>query len=213
MDGLGVGSFEYGWLRENVISADVVVVGGERREVSGEELSTFLAPGDTTGIAVGARLKTRRAEADVPFAAVFEGAEDLAQAVAGVASSRVPLWHLAFLNPPMSRARALGERYLLFGAYPRERESKVAGPLGEVVEASRGRVLGVADAYRVWGERFYPVAPSHPTPVPTDRTLIGIEDVPEALYRFSPKAVQGTVARSAGVLLLAFDARHEDQLL
>jgi hypothetical protein len=29
----GVGSFEYGWLRENVLSADVVLPGGERREV------------------------------------------------------------------------------------------------------------------------------------------------------------------------------------
>jgi FAD/FMN-containing dehydrogenase len=28
-DGLGVGSFEYGWLRENVLSASVVLPGGE----------------------------------------------------------------------------------------------------------------------------------------------------------------------------------------
>lgn len=212
MDGLGVGSFEYGWLRENVISADEVLVGGEKREVSGEELGTFLPPGSSSGIVVGARLKTRHAETDVPFAAEFEEAEALSNAVAGVADSRVPLWHLAFLNPPMSRARALGEGYLLFGAYPRERESKAAGPLGETEEAGRGRLLGAAEAYRVWGERFFPVAPSHPTPTPTDRTFMRIE-VSEAFYRHSSKAIQGTVARSAGVLLLAFDVRREDQLL
>src|SRR5215212_11126797 len=49
-DGLGVGSFEYGWLRENVVSADVVLPGGERREVRGEELQSFVEPNVTDGI-------------------------------------------------------------------------------------------------------------------------------------------------------------------
>ena len=191
MDGLGVGSFEYGWLRENVISADVVLVGGERREVSSEDLGTFLAPGSSSGLVVGAKLKTRYAQSDVPFAAEYKEVEDLANAVAGVAGARLPLWHLAFLNPPMSRARALGEGYLLFGAFPREQETKVAGPLDETVEASRGRLLGAAEAYRAWGERFFPVAPSYPTPTPTDRTFMRIEDVSEALYRHSSKGYTG----------------------
>lgn len=209
-DGLGVGSFEYGWLRENIISADVVLVGGGRREVPGAELGAFVASGSATGIVVGARLKTRRAEADVPFAATFADVEHLSHAVASVSGAKVPLWHLAFLNPAMSRSRGLGESYLLFGAYPRERERKVAGPLGELVEASGGRVLGAADAYRAWGERFFPVAPSRPTPVPIDRLLMAVEDLSKALERLSPMAVQGTVSRSREVLLLAFDVGVED---
>ncbi|HJQ28353.1 MAG TPA: FAD-binding oxidoreductase [Rubrobacter sp.] len=209
-DGLGVGSFEYGWLRENVLTASVVLVGGGSREVSGAELGAFLAPGSATGIVVGARLKTRRAEADVPFAATFTDAEHLSHAVAGVSGAKVPLWHLAFLNPPMSRSRGLGESHLLFGAYPRERETNVAGLLGELVEASGGHVLGAADAYRVWGERFFPVAPSRPTPVPTERLLTTVEDLSKALERLSSTDVQGTVARSGEVLLLAFDVGVED---
>ncbi|HKH77092.1 MAG TPA: FAD-dependent oxidoreductase [Rubrobacteraceae bacterium] len=38
--GLGVGSFEYGRLRENVLSASVVTRGGGLREAGGEELGT-----------------------------------------------------------------------------------------------------------------------------------------------------------------------------
>jgi hypothetical protein len=38
MDRLGVGSFEYGRLHENVLSVHVVLPGGEHREVRGEEL-------------------------------------------------------------------------------------------------------------------------------------------------------------------------------
>jgi FAD/FMN-containing dehydrogenase len=44
-DCLGVGSYEYGWLSENVLSASVVLPGGERREVPGEDLRTFIEQG------------------------------------------------------------------------------------------------------------------------------------------------------------------------
>jgi FAD/FMN-containing dehydrogenase len=206
-DGLGVGSFEYGWLSENVLSASVVLAGGERRVVAGEELRPFIGAGGGSGTVVEARLRTRRAEADVPFAAAFSNADDLASCVAGLSRSGLPLWHLAFVNPTMARARGLEEDYLLFGAYPQERAPEVEAGLREAIELHRGRVLPTAQAHRVWGERFFPVAPSHPTPSPLARELISAEELPEALGResFRPEhaALQGTVASSAEVLLLA----------
>jgi FAD/FMN-containing dehydrogenase len=211
-DGLGVGSFEHGWLRENVVSASVVMGDGERREVSGEELGSFFVSASSGGIIVGAKLGTRRADTDAPYAASFADANSLAGAVAGVLEARLPLWHLALLNPAMARARASTDAHLLFGAYPREREARVAGPLREVVESYGGRVLDAADAYRLWSERFFPVDPSRPTPEPTDRVLASVGDLPRVLDRLSRGAVQGTVARSGEVLLLALDvARREDR--
>jgi FAD/FMN-containing dehydrogenase len=204
-DGLGVGSFEHGWLSENVVSASVVMVGGELHEARGEELGSFFSPEGARGLIVGAKLKTRRAEADVPFAAGFPDSETLAGAVEGLMQTRPPLWHVALLDPTMARARASSEGYVLFGAYAREHETKVADSLRAVVESHRGRLLGAADAHRVWGERFFPVAPSRPTPEPTDRTVAEVGDLPKVLEHLSGKAVQGTVARSGEVLVLAFD--------
>ena len=212
-DGLGVGSFEYGWLSENVLWARVVLPGGERREVAGEELRSLIGSGGGSGIVVGARLRTRRAGSDVPFAAVLDDADDLAASVADLTRSGVPLWHLAFVNPVMARARRLDEGYLLFGAYPQERANEVEASLRDTIETHRGRVLPDAQGYRVWGERFFPVAPSHPTPSPVVRELISVEELPEALRResFRPEhiALQGTVARSAEVLLLAIEDSAE----
>jgi hypothetical protein len=206
-DGLGVGSFEYGWLSENVLSASVVLPGGERREVVGEELRALVGSGGGSGIVVEARLRTRRAEADVPFAAAFGDADDFAGCVADLSRSGTPLWHLAFVNPVMARARRLEEDYLLFGAYPQERAPEVEAGLRDAIEPHRGRILPAAQAHRVWGERFFPVAPSHPTPSPLARELTSVEELPEALRResFRPQhtALQGTLARSAEVLLLA----------
>src|SRR5215204_3181971 len=84
MDGLGVGSFEYGWLSENVLSASVVLPGGERREVAGKELRSLVGVGGGSGVVVDAKLRTRRTEADLPFAAAFGNADDLAEAVANL---------------------------------------------------------------------------------------------------------------------------------
>ena len=216
-DGLGVGSFEYGWLSENVLSADVVLVGGEQRTLEGEELSSFVRPGETAGDAGGlvvrATLRTRRADADVPFAAAFDDPKDLAETVVDISEAGVPFWHLAFLNPGMALARGLGEAYLLFGAYPGERAAAVEGALRSALESRRGRVLPAAESYRVWGERFFPMAPSRPTPTSAQRTLVPMTELAEALLatrgHSTDTAVQGTVARTGEVLLLTFDAQKE----
>jgi FAD/FMN-containing dehydrogenase len=215
MDGLGVGSFEYGWLRENVLWASVVLPGGELVEVAGEEVRSFVGPG-AAGIIVGAKLRTRRAEADVPFGDAFGTADELIGAVANIAEMGLPLWHLAFLNPGMAHARNLGENYLLFGAYPAERAGEIDGDLRNVVASSRGRALSVAEAHRAWGERFFPVTPSVlPPRFPAlSRDLVSLVDFPQKLSEVEDRpgiaAIQGTVARSGEVLLLSLENHEED---
>ena len=105
----------------------------------------------------------------MPFGATFGDPDDLARCVADLSGSSVPLWHLGFVNPVMARARRLEEDYLLFGAYPQERASAVEASLGDAIERGSGRTLPAARAHRVWGERFFPVAPSQPTPSPLER--------------------------------------------
>lgn len=211
-DGLGVGSFEYGWLSENVLSADVVLPEAGRRRVRGEDLRSFMRAEEGAGLVVGAKLQTRRAEADVPFAALFGAPQDLASAVINITDAGVPLWHLAFVNPGMSLARGFGENYLLFGAYPGERAADAEQGLWSALGTRGGSMLPAAHAHRVWGERFFPVAPSHPTPIP-ERMLVPLAEFAGVLgsMRDRPEknAVQGTVARSREVLLLSFDAREE----
>ena len=213
-DGLGVGSFEYGRLRENVLSASVVLPGGERREVPGEEVGSFLSAGTTEGIVVGARLRTRRADADTPFAAAFEDAADMSGAVTGLFDTSVPLWHLVVLNPAMARARNLGTTHLMFGAYPRERTGDVEHGLRSAVESHRGRLLPAADAHRVWGERYFPIRPSNlPPAFPSlSREFSSLAELPQKLeqveYSAASVALQGTIARSGEILLLTLDARE-----
>ena len=111
----------------------------------------------------------------------------------------------------MARLRGLGQDHLLFGAYPGGRRAAVEEALREVASSAGGRVLPPADAYRVWGERFFPIAPSRPTPVLSDRAFIRVGEISANLERHAPQAVQGTVARSGEVLMLAFDPGEGSQ--
>jgi FAD/FMN-containing dehydrogenase len=214
MDGLGVGSFEYGWLRENVLSASVVLPSGELVEVAGEQVRSFVGP-EAAGIIVGAKLRTRRADADVPFGAAFDSAAELTGAVASIAEVGLPLWHLAFLNPAMAHARNLSDAFMLFGAYPAERGGEIEGDLRSVVVSSRGRALSAAEAHRAWGERFFPVTPSAlPPRFPAlSRDLVSLVDLPQKLGEVEDRAgnaaIQGTVARSKEVLLLSLEDHEE----
>ena len=209
-DGVGVGSFEYGRLRENVVSAELVMPDGTRRTVGGHELHSVV--GHERGIVVRAILQTRGAEDDTPYALAFGDREKLTDAVAGIFRRNVPLWHLAFLSPEMARLRGLGEDHLLFGAYPGGRGAAVGKALREVTSSAGGRVLSPTDAYRAWGERFFPIAPSRPTPVLSDRRFIQVGEIPAALKSYANEAVQGTVARSGEVLMLAFDPGEASQV-
>lgn len=208
-DGLGVGSYEYGWLSENVLSADVVSPGGELRVVQGRDLHVATGTEVEAAVFVSAKLRTRVANQDRPFAVSYETVEALLGAVNDTVEVGIPLWHLAFLDPAMARARGLGEDYLLFGAYPGERSEEVEEGIRHMAKDHEGNVLPAAGTHRVWTERFFPVAPAHATPV-ADRTFAPIFQLTEILSRERSReriALQGTIARSKEVLILTFEPR------
>jgi glycolate oxidase len=207
-NGLGVGSYEYGWLLANVLSVETVAAGGERELIEGEALRYFVGSRGSMGFLVGARLATRPAGDDVPVGAVFRGAEDLANAVLDLYRRGAPLWHLGFLNANMARARGLEDGHVLFGAYPGERGPRVEPALQMVVEASGGQILPREEAQRVWEQRFFPATPLGPTPTPGRAFVQGARLAPtlvEVERKLAGVAIQGTVSRWGEVSVLAFD--------
>lgn len=211
LDGLGIGSFEYGRLWENVVSVDVVSAGGDLRTITGAELPQVIKPGYPEALIVGATLQTRQSEDDTPFAAAFDDPENLARAASGIRRADVRLWHLGLLNAAMARARGQEGRYMLFGAYPAERGPEIEEPLWTEIEARGGRRLPAA--HRVWAERFFPVDPSQATPFPSG-ALVPVDRLASALQRLEnvpgTVALQGSVSRSGEVVLLSLDTTREE---
>jgi hypothetical protein len=207
-NGVGVGSYEYGWLLQNVLSVEVVLAGGKRDHIEGEALRHFVGSRGSMGFFVRARLATRRADGDVPVGAVFRDAEDLGNAVLDLYRGGVPLWHLGFLNSAMARAGSLEEGHVLIGAYPGERASLVEPAFKRASESHWGHVVTHEEAYRIWEQRFFPAEPVGPIPTPGRAFLQGA-GLPLTLVKLERKlagvAIQGTVSRMGEVSLLAFD--------
>src|SRR5918993_793113 len=207
-NGVGVGSYEYGWLLQNVLTVEVVLAGGERDLIEGEALRRFVGSRGRMGFFVRARLATRAADRDVPAGAVFRDAEDLGNAVLDLYRGGVPFWHLGFLNASMARAESLEEAHVLIGAYPQKRASWVESALKRASESHRGRVVTHEEAYRIWERRFFPAEPVGSVPTPGRAFLQGAL-LPPTLVKLERKlpgvAIQGTVSRTCEVSLLAFD--------
>ena len=76
-----------------------------------------------------------------------------------------------------------------------------------MAENHRGNILPIAEAHRIWTERFFPVAPAHTTPN-AGRAFVYVSQLPEILADSEMRektALQAIVARSNEVLLLTFD--------
>jgi hypothetical protein len=207
-NGLGVGSFEYGWLLQNVLSMEVVLAGGERDLIEGETLRHFVGSRGSMGFFLRARLATRPAAGDVPVGAVFRDVEDLAAAVLDLHRGGAPLWHLGFLNAAMTRAQGLEEGHVLFGAYPKERAPWIEPALERVSESRRGRIVPREQTEGIWEQRFFPAYPLRPTPMPGRAFIRGARLGPtlaELERELVGVAIQGTVARMGEIALLAFD--------
>jgi FAD/FMN-containing dehydrogenase len=208
-NGIGVGSYEYGWLLQNVLAVETVGAGGERSTIEcSEALRHFVGSRGSMGLEVRVWLTTRRASGDVPVAALFRDAGDLGTAVVELDRRGVPFWHLGLLNAAMARARRFEVGPVLFGAYPKERAAWVESSLKGAVESHRGEILPRREARRVWEQRFFPAGHLGPTPRP-GRALVRGERLATTLLELERKlagvAIQGSVSRWGEVSLLAFD--------
>ena len=174
-DGLAWALFEYGWLSENVLSADVVPQGWPT-DTAGEELRSFRWPGENRGGWAGIWSRRRcepAADADVPFAAASTSRRT-SWAVASLheAACRCGIW--PSWTPGMVRAIGLGDCYLLFGAYPEVRASVVEEAWRETVESYTDGLCRRRELPRV-GRKVLRW-PFQPTPTSAQRTRITMTD-------------------------------------
>jgi len=206
-DGIGVGSFAYGWLRENVLSAEIILPDGRLRTLEGDDLDLAVGAMGRTGVIVRATMKLREMKGDRPFAATYARPEALQSTINSLLERRPPLWHLGFMNPPMASAMLSREEYLIFGAYPASGAAAAESELAQTLSESRGSPLDPAEAYRIWGGRFFPVAPARPTPAP-GRVLVPASRIGAVIDNprsgLTEPALLGSVARDGSALVLTF---------
>ena len=209
--GAGIGSFESGWFRENVLGARAVLPTGEVKDFSGKELELISDAEGTTGIITQVTLSVMPDEGMAVLAASFETPEALRAFAAAVAERNLPIWSMLFINPKMAELKnesplkehlghAVGERVALPDAYivtlafrPRD-GAAVASGVEALLSSVGGTLLKQHTALHEWEDRFNVMSVKRlgPSLVPTE-VVVPLENLPKFLSEIRQKIRQPVV--------------------
>jgi Fe-S oxidoreductase/FAD/FMN-containing dehydrogenase len=175
--GVGIGSYEYGYLADNIISIELVTPGGVR-VLEGKEISLVDGLAGTTGFISGVTMKVRDFDKDVPVMAAFNTLADLTALFNKLSNEKLEIWEAGFRNPLHASLSIKAEKkqddqfiihadsakhgfpenkFLALFVYPQGREARVRGLLLKLIADNQGEVLPDDVAQRDWDDRFYPL--------------------------------------------------------
>ena len=103
--GAGIGSYEYGWFAENVVSARIVLPSGEVREVSGKDLEVVADAEGTTGIISRVTIHIQKLT-DIGVAAfACPDPHTVSNIFQEFITRDLPIWSVVFINPRMAEMK------------------------------------------------------------------------------------------------------------
>jgi Fe-S oxidoreductase/FAD/FMN-containing dehydrogenase len=169
--GAGIGSFESGWFRENVISARVVLADGEIREFSGVDLDMISSAEGTTGLISEVTIRVQPLDELQIIAIGCPKAHDLQRLVQSIIDDKLPIWSILFINPRMAELRnktpllehlghiveervLLPASYIITLAFRKKDKDMVMGRLSEMLKPSQAEILSDRIAQHDWQNRF-----------------------------------------------------------
>jgi Fe-S oxidoreductase/FAD/FMN-containing dehydrogenase len=234
--GAGVGSYAYGWFKENVFAARVVQANGVVRSVAGAALAGVADAEGTTGIITEVTLRVRPDVEQAQTGVSFPDAGRLADALRQVIAAELPVWSVSFVNPALAAYKNAGlpkthhrhplkpgprlpeGRYVAIFAYAAADHRAVLEGLRRVAAANDGERLPAAATRHEWEERFKPMRLKRlgPSLIPAE-VVVPVQSLAETLCGLdhtirSPMAIEGTVVRGGEVVLLGFLLHDERRL-
>jgi Fe-S oxidoreductase/FAD/FMN-containing dehydrogenase len=169
--GAGIGSYQYSYFPQNVISARVVLPSGEVREFSGADLELVADAEGITGFISRVTLHVQPLEDMEVASLACPDAHDLQKLVSGIIEAGLPLWSMMFINPRMAEMKnraplmehyghpaeervILPAAYVLTLTFRAGDEAVVRGRLSELVKRCEAEILSDRIAHHEWEHRF-----------------------------------------------------------
>ncbi|MDK2891687.1 FAD-binding and (Fe-S)-binding domain-containing protein [Methanohalophilus sp.] len=104
-NGVGYGSYEYGWSQDTFVGARIVLPNGEVREFEGNELADIVGNYGSLGIITQVTIKIRKHERTIAVSAAFKDAASLQKAIELIGERKIPLWSISFINPDFAEMK------------------------------------------------------------------------------------------------------------
>lgn len=208
--GIGIGSFEYGYLKDNIIELQLITPQGSNM-IKGKNLDYVEGKAGTTGFITSLTLAVRENVIDIPVSAAFSTVEDMERAFAGIKEQNLKLWEVGYKNPqnvqwsiqavenqahkgPISKEERRepqlpDNKYIASFVYPESRKNKIEPELIKIVEAAGGEILSRELSDFEWSQKFYSmrlkalgpsVIPSEVV-IPTDKLPLLINNINKRL--------------------------------
>ena len=169
--GAGIGSYEFGWFPENVVSARVVLPSGEIKEFSGDELALVADAEGTTGFISQMAVRVQK-KTEIGVAAIAcPDAHFLSRIFQDFIDRDLPIWSVIFINSRMAEMKnrspvqthhgkpvepkvILPASYVVTIAFREADREKIVPVLPEIVKNCEGEILSQEIADHEWENRF-----------------------------------------------------------
>ncbi|MFC2034906.1 FAD-binding and (Fe-S)-binding domain-containing protein [Chloroflexota bacterium] len=169
--GTGIGSFESGWFRDNVVSARAVLGDGNIKDFSGADLELVSDAEGTTGLISEITIKVQpREEMDI-VAIGCPNAHDTQHLIQAIVDEKMPIWSMLFINPRMAEMKNKApliehhdqpteERVLLPGSYiislafRKKDAGNIRQKLSGLTKSYEAELLSHRIAQHEWDNRF-----------------------------------------------------------
>ncbi len=169
--GAGIGSYEYGWFADNVVSAHAVLPGGGVREFAGEDLRLIADAEGITGLISQVTIRVRKLEDEDVVSLACSDAHDLQKLIESIIGAKLPIWSMLYINPRMAELKnraplmehmghPVEERVLLPAAYvmtltfSAADRDEIVSKLTELVKPCQAEILSDRIAQHEWHHRF-----------------------------------------------------------
>lgn len=169
--GAGIGSFESGWFRENVVSARVVMPNGEVRTLAGNDLDLVSDACGTTGLISEMTVRVQPLEEMEVVAVGTPAGRDLQGLAQSLIDKGTPVWSLVFINPKMAELKNktplsehdghpaeervhLPESYIVVLTFRKKDRDVVLRHVSEALTPNNAKLLGDDIARHEWDNRF-----------------------------------------------------------
>jgi Fe-S oxidoreductase/FAD/FMN-containing dehydrogenase len=201
--GAGIGSFEYGYIGDNILEVELMTTKGLMK-LTKPRINLVEGMAGTTGLIYLVKLLVRDSEDDIPILAALPSLRDLTDVFQEIKEKNLPLWEASYRNPlyvklneeaiekqskrlprysDAIKPKLPQDKYIGAFVYPCSRGSKVRDGIFKIVKSHSGEMLNEELSKFDWEDRFYPlrlkalgpsIIPSEVC-VPTDklRELIG----------------------------------------
>lgn len=227
--GAGIGSFESGWFRDNLVAVRAVLADGSVRDFRGADLDLIYETEGTVGLITEVSLKVMKKSELVIVAASSLQASSIQKLTAAIVKEDLPIWSILFINPKMAELKnktphpehdihegeyiKIPEAYVVTVAYRAEDAAKVATRLDALIAGSGLQKLPQDVADHEWENRFkvMQVKRLGPSLVPAE-VVVPVENL-EAFLEDLDRSVHQPVVKEGMLVKKGRDGKPEAVIL